>query len=76
MQELVQLRMVSAQPKASEADAACRRQLDVLLADNPLRAEQDVFRCMRSCFLQIARGPILQRLQRALCFDLPRRRGL
>ena len=50
------------------------RQLDLLLADNPLRGTGEGFERMRAAVLGVLRGPILLRLMRLLSFDLPRRR--
>ena len=70
----MQLRVTSATPKLAEFDAVCTRQLDLLLSDNPLRGTA-AFDQLRTCILTILRGPMLQRLQRLLSFDLPRRRS-
>lgn len=73
-QELVQLRIASATPKLAQTDDVCSRQLDLLLADHPLRGSRPFDRLREWC-LQCAKGPILQSLLRLLAFDLPRSRG-
>jgi len=74
-QELVQLRMVRSTPRMSETDAAITRQLDLLLADHPLRGAAGAFARLHAAMLDILRGPVLQRLLRLLSFDPPRRQA-
>ena len=72
-QELIQMRVVSGSPMRGAFEGACVRQLDLLLADNPLRGTGEGFDRMRAALLALLRGPILQRLMRLLSFDLHRR---
>ena len=73
-QELVQLRMMSACPKVRQTDDICNRHLDMLLENHPMRGTKQLAAFRQWCFEQ-ARGPILQRLLRLLCFDLPKGRA-
>jgi hypothetical protein len=73
-QELVQLRVRSASPKLSVTSQVCERQLDVILSDHPMRGSR-CYRKFRAWALESAKGPLLNGLLRALCFDLPRSRG-
>lgn len=73
-QEVVQMRLMSATPKMEQMEAACTRQLDLLLADHPLQGTE-AFAKLRAWLLETVRGPILLSLLRLLQFDLPRSRS-
>ena len=68
------LRMISPMPKKAETDSTCTRHVDLLLESHPLSGTPTLEPFRQWC-LSTAKGPILSRLLKLLCFDLPRARG-